>query len=70
MLNFVTFNCRYRLAPQHPYPEPFQDCYDAAKYFIGHAKEYNVNPRRIALAGNHTIQNQSCIHFVKPSLHV
>ena len=43
--------CRYRLAPQHPYPEPFQDCFDAAKYFLENAREYDVDSNRIALAG-------------------
>ena len=42
---------RYRLAPKHPFPIPFQDCVDAALYFFEHATDYGVDPKRVALAG-------------------
>ena len=42
---------RYRLAPEHPYPVPFQDCLDATKYFLQHAADLDVDPKRVAVAG-------------------
>ena len=42
---------RYRLAPEHPYPTPFQDCLDATKHFLQHAADLDVDPKRVAVAG-------------------
>ena len=42
---------RYRLAPEHPYPSPFQDCFDAATHFIENGQDYDVDPSRIVIAG-------------------
>ena len=41
----------YRLAPEFPYPLPFDDCVRATVHFLQHATEMNVDPSRIAIAG-------------------
>jgi len=41
----------YRVAPEFPYPVPFDDCVRAAVYFLQHASEMNVDPARVGIAG-------------------
>ena len=42
---------RYRLAPEHWYPTPLNDCEAAARYFLTHAHKFGVDPARIAIVG-------------------
>ena len=48
---FAWFTINYRLAPQYPFPACTDDTFKAIEWVKDHAKEYKVNPRRIALAG-------------------
>ncbi|EXJ69777.1 uncharacterized protein A1O5_06848 [Cladophialophora psammophila CBS 110553] len=41
----------YRLAPNHPYPTPLEDCVDAILWVHAHAEEYGIDRQRIALSG-------------------
>jgi acetyl esterase/lipase len=41
----------YRLAPEHPYPVPLEDCYSALAWLHGHASELGVDASRIAIGG-------------------
>ena len=41
----------YRLAPEHPYPVPFDDCVRATVHFLQHAAEMDIDPARIAIGG-------------------
>ena len=41
----------YKLAPEFPYPEPINDCYEVAKYVLENPLEFNGNPDQIILAG-------------------
>nr|XP_034955298.1 arylacetamide deacetylase-like 4 [Zootoca vivipara] len=47
----VVMCVEFRLAPEHPYPVPVLDCLTAAIHFMKNAKEYGVDPSRIAIAG-------------------
>jgi acetyl esterase/lipase len=41
----------YRLAPEHPYPAPLEDCYAALKWLSIHAAELGVERLRISIGG-------------------
>ena len=42
----------YRLAPEHPYPIPLDDCYGATRHVVDHASDFGIDPNRIALVGD------------------
>lgn len=42
----------YRLAPEHQYPAPVEDCYDALLWASQHASALGCDPERLAVAGD------------------
>jgi acetyl esterase len=51
-LAVVTISIDYRLTPEHPYPAAFDDCFGVLAYLATHAREFGINPMRIALVGD------------------
>lgn len=49
---YVACSINYRLAPQFPYPAAFDDCQRAVRWIRAHAKEYDVNPKRVGAMGD------------------
>lgn len=47
----VIVSVDYRLAPEHPYPAPVEDCYAGLKWMFDHANEIGVDRSRIAIGG-------------------
>ena len=42
----------YRLAPEHPYPAPLDDCYEALCWAFAEGQRLGVDPSRLAVAGD------------------
>jgi acetyl esterase/lipase len=47
----VVASVEYRLAPEHPFPAPVEDCYAALKWLSTHSADLGVNKSRIAIGG-------------------
>jgi len=47
----IVVSADYRLAPEHQYPTQTEDAFAAYQWAIAHAREWNGDPMRVAVAG-------------------
>lgn len=50
-LGIKVVTVEYRLAPEHPHPVPFEDCYAGLQWIVQHAQELGIRPDRIVVGG-------------------
>ena len=48
----VVVSVDYRLAPEHTFPVPAQDCYDAVAALVADARAWGLDPARVAVMGD------------------
>ncbi|MDP6977339.1 MAG: alpha/beta hydrolase [Myxococcota bacterium] len=47
----IVVSVDYRLAPDHPYPAPLDDCYAALEWLYANARELGGDPERLGIGG-------------------
>lgn len=47
----IVISVEYRLAPEHPFPAPIEDCYVALQWVFNNAEALSVDKSRIAIGG-------------------
>ena len=48
----MVFAVSYQKAPEHPFPIPFNDCWNTFEWVIHHAERFQIKPSRIGIGGD------------------
>lgn len=64
-LDCVSVSVDYRLAPECPFPDGFDDCYDVLKWLFAHAEEIGGDPARIMISGDSAGGNLATVCAMK-----
>ena len=48
----IVIAVNYQKAPEHPFPEPFNDCYASLEWVVKNAEELGIDPRNISVGGD------------------
>jgi acetyl esterase len=51
-INSVIVSVNYQKSPEHKFPIPFNDCYEALEWVVDHATELNINIEKIGVGGD------------------
>jgi acetyl esterase len=49
---YLVFNVDYRLAPEHPFPTPLDDCVASIRFAAREAERFGGDPSRLAIGGD------------------
>lgn len=60
-LDIAIINIEYRLAPEFKCPKDKEDVYDVVKYVASHAKDFGIDPDRMAIGGHSAGANISAV---------
>lgn len=50
-LDCVITSVNYRLAPEHPFPNPLNDCYEGLEHVVNNASQFAIDPSKVAVGG-------------------
>jgi len=49
---YLVFNVDYRMAPEYPFPTPFEDCVESIRWAARVASQYGGDAKRLAIGGD------------------
>jgi acetyl esterase len=48
----IVIAVNYQKAPEHPFPEPFNDCYASLEWVVSNATKLGIDPKNISVGGD------------------